>query len=476
MAIRPPLLLPTQRDPDIGRCPLPILSLVMDYFAALAYLQRLVDEWLARRGLAVRDENYVLRMRSLLHRLGDPHLCAPIVHIAGSKGKGSTAAMIAAVLSEAGYRTGLYTSPHLHTVRERLWVNKEIIGQRDFGRLVGELAPHLEAENSEGRYGRVTWFEAVTALAFLYFRERAVQWQVVEVGLGGRLDATNVHDQKAACVLTPISLEHTEVLGDTIPQIALEKAGIIVPGTAVVMGLQRESAAEVFRQVCVERGAVLHEVAKECALAPGPFAAEGQEFRLRTPYGTYRLRIPLLGRHQLENAATAVLTLEVLRTQGVAWNEQALRIGLDKVRWPGRTEVLKRRPLLVVDGAHNSDSARRLRETLRQYLGVSQAILVVGVLEDKDLAAIAEEMAPLAAYVLATRSQSPRARDAGQVATAFSTQGIPTSIEPSVGAAIDAALAIAAPEDTICAFGSLTVAAEAREHVLGLMPEVLQPS
>lgn len=448
--------------------------MAMDYFEALAYLQPLIDEWLSRRGLAEREDHYLLRMQSLLDRLGKPQLCAPVVHVAGSKGKGSTAVLIGAALSEAGYRAGLYTSPHLHSPRERIQVNGEMISQADFGRWVGELAPHLEAENRDGRYGRVTWFEAVTAVAFLYFRAATVHWQVLEVGLGGRLDATNMHKVKVACVLTPISLEHTEILGTTIPQIAMEKAGIIVPGAEVVMAPQRESAAEVFRRVCAERGAHLHEVAKECALAPGAITSEGQEFGLRTPNGIYRLRTPLLGRHQLENAATAVLTLEVLRKHGVDWDERTLRRAFEKVRWPARIEVLKRRPLVVVDGAHNADSARRLRETLQHYLGRSQVLLIIGVLEDKDLAAIAEEIAPAATTVIATRSQSPRALEPGRVAVAFSVHGVPTTIEPTVGAALDAALAMATPDDAVCVLGSLSVAAEAREHLLGLLPEVLR--
>jgi dihydrofolate synthase/folylpolyglutamate synthase len=443
----------------------------MEYTEALRYLDSLADEWVSRQGMAVRSEDYIPRMKSLLARLGNPHLCAPIVHVAGSKGKGSTSVMIAAGLTSAGLHTGLYVQPHLHTVRERISIDHTLIDKDEFGRLVGEVRAHVDAENADDKHGRVTWFETITAMAFMYFRDQGVDWQVIEVGLGGRLDATNMHEEKAACVLTPISLEHTAILGDTIPKIAMEKAGIIVPGAQVVMAPQRESAADVFRAVCAERGAFLHEVASECALAPGRTSSDGQDFKIRTPNGTYSLRIPLLGRHQLDNAATAILTLETLRSQGVEWSEVTLRQGLAAVRWPARCEVLRRRPLIMVDGAHNGDSARRLRETLQTYLGVSSALFVVGVLDDKDLDAIARETAPIAASVIATGPKTARARSAHEVAGAYAELGVPTQIRETVDQAVEAALSMVTPDQAVCVFGSLYTAAEAREYLLGLEPE-----
>jgi dihydrofolate synthase/folylpolyglutamate synthase len=219
----------------------------MDYRHALRFLLGLSDwERLPATGAALplvqarEAARFNLeRVRSLLARLDNPHLGRATVHIAGTKGKGSVAAMIECVLRAAGVRTGLYTSPHLHRMTERIVVDGEAISPDDFGRLAEPLREAVEAENADGRHGQITTFEALTALAFLYFRERAVQWQVLEVGLGGRLDATNVVDDKAVCVITPISLEHTAVLGDTVGQIAAEKAAIVTPGATVVMGLQR---------------------------------------------------------------------------------------------------------------------------------------------------------------------------------------------------------------------------------------------
>jgi dihydrofolate synthase/folylpolyglutamate synthase len=412
------------------------------------------------------------RVRSLMARLGNPHLGRDTIHVAGSKGKGSVAAMIASVLRAAGVHAGLYTSPHLHRMTERIAVDGEAISADDFGRLTEPLRDAVEAENADGPAqpgGQVTTFEALTALAFLYFRERAVQWQVLEVGLGGRLDATNVVEEKAVCVITPISLEHTAVLGKTVGQIAAEKAAIITPGVTVVMGLQRESAAEVVRRACAERGAHLLEVAQACALTRLGFSSEGQDFRLRTPRGTYGLRLPLLGRHQLENAATAVLALESLADRGLAIPEPALRRGLEEVRWPARLEIIRRRPLVVLDGAHNVDSVRRLCQALEEYLSYSRAIVVVGFSADKDIGAIAAELErlPRLARVIATRSPHPRAAPADAVAAAFLEREIETTWEGDVPAALEVALSLAAPEDMVCVMGSLFVAAEARRHILG---------
>ena len=401
-------------------------------------------------------------MRSLLARLHSPHLGRRTVHIAGSNGKGSTGAMIASVLQAAGEPAGLFTSPHLHRFVERISVEGEPIAPEAFGHLMGELAPQIDAEDADGSYGAVSTFEALAALAFLYFREREVRWQVLEVGLGGRLDATNVFDEKDVCVIMPIGLEHTAILGDTVAQIAEEKAAIITPGTTVVMAPQRESAAEVVRSVSSEREATLIEVAEACALSRSGSSLDGQEFTLRTPGGTRKLRIPLLGRHQLNNAAAAALALDAIKI-----DEAALRQGLAALRWPGRIEILRRQPLVIADGAHNRDAARALVRTVREDLGRSSAVLIVGCSGDKDMDALADELAPLATQVVATRSRHPRAIEPREVARVFAERDVPVAVEEPVGAAVDAALAQAAGEAVI-ACGSLFVAAEAREHLLGV--------
>ena len=408
-------------------------------------------------------------MRSLLARLGDPQIGRKTVHIAGSKGKGSTAAMISSVLQAAGASVGLYTSPHLHRFVERISVDGKPIDVERFGGLMEELLPQIEAEDAEGSRSAVSTFEALTALAFLYFRERDVSCQVLEVGLGGRLDATNVLDETAVCVIAPIGLEHTAVLGDNIGQIAGEKAGIITPGATVVMAPQREAAADVIQRVCLERKATLVEVAQQCELSRESGGRDGQDFSLRTPQGTYRrLHLPLLGRHQLNNAATAVLALEALAPHGIEIDGAALKRGLAALRWPARVELLRRQPLIIADGAHSRESARALTRTLREDLSRSDAVFVIGCANDKDVAALAEELVPFTTQVIATRSRGPRAMEAKFVAQAFAERGAPVTVREPVGAALDTALAYAETGDAVVACGSLLVAAEAREHVLGV--------
>jgi len=412
-------------------------------------------------------------LRNLLSRLGEPQHGRGSVHITGSKGKGSTAAMIAAMLQGCGLRVGLYTSPHLHTIRERMQLNGVPIPPEEFARLTSLIRPHAEAVDQSGT-GRVTTFELLTALAFLHYREQGADWQVIEVGLGGTLDATNVLDEKDLCVFTPIGLEHTQVLGSTVAQIATDKAGILRRGVAAVMALQRESAAEVLRAACSAQQARLVEVANDCQLSRGKVSLDGQELRLRTVAADYRIRLPLIGRFQAENAATAVLSLELLtdRVGGsrLPFTPATAAAGLAAVRWPGRVEVLKRSPLIVVDGAHSPDSARRLAQTIREELPHRAFYLIAGVSADKDLQAIAAAFAPLDPVVFATASHHPRAADAATVGRVFQELGLMVRQAPDVAAAVDAAVAEAGSGDLVLATGSLFVAAEARETVLGLAP------
>lgn len=439
------------------------------YADALRFLHRF-DNYeftpLSRASAATLD---LRRMRGLLARLGDPHTGRRTVHITGSKGKGSTAAMIAAMLRGAGHSVGLYTSPHLHRETERTQIDGRPLSEEEFVRLMDELIPAVGLANASGEFGQLTAFELRTALAFLAFRRHALDWQVVEVGLGGRLDATNVLDEKDACVFTPVSLEHTQILGNTVAEIARDKAGILRRGTRAVMGLQRESAAEVLRAACAALDVPLTEAAQACQMAPGRVSEDGQEMRLRTPRSEYRITLPLLGRHQLENAATAVLSVEQLA--GVVAPPEVVRTALAEVRWPGRLEVLKRRPLLVVDGAHNADSARRLAQALRAHFSFRRLFLVVGLNQDKDIAAFARELAPLQPEVVATRAQLARAAAPTDVAAAFAALDLAVRQSPDVAAAVESTLEEAGPADLICVTGSLYVVAEARAWVLGVVPD-----
>ncbi len=407
-------------------------------------------------------------VRELLKELGDPHLGRVTVHIAGSKGKGSVAAMVESILRAGGVKTGLYTSPHLHRFTERIVVDGEAVTPEEFAEGVSEVKDAVEQLQKRLPERELVTFDVLTALGFLLCRRREVQAQVVEVGLGGRLDATNVFEKKDCAVITNIGLEHREILGDTVAEIAREKAGIIVPGCPTVMAPQRESAADVIREVAAERGSTLIEVAGVCNIRRDLVASDSQTFRLRTPGGGYQAKLPLIGRHQLDNAATAVVAVEQLKAAGITVDEDTVRRGLEEVRWPGRIEIVKRRPLVVVDVAHTADSARRLRDALADYLHVDQATVVIGVMGDKDLEGIAMAIEPVTRRVIATRAEHPRALNPEVIARLFGDMGIESYWEATVGGAVDMGLRVSTPSDAIVILGSVALAGEARAHILGL--------
>jgi dihydrofolate synthase/folylpolyglutamate synthase len=445
----------------------------VNYQEAVNYILSFTN-WEQAPAVAYEARKFDLRrMRSFLARLGDPQRGRRTVHIAGSKGKGSMAAMAASVLRAAGFKTGLYTSPHLHSFRERIVFDGEPIPEDDFARLTEEMVPHAATENESARFGTVTTFELLTTLAFLYFRDRGAEWQVLEVGLGGRLDATNVVDDKDVCIICPIELEHAAILGDTPAKIAAEKAAIIQKGNAAIMGVQPYSeAAAVIRQAAVKAGAEFVDVAaiyRWQLLEPD---TAGQSFRLEGPNGVRELRLPLLGRHQLENAAAVVAAIEALQARDVAISEDALASGLAATHWPGRLEVVGREPWIVLDGAHTPEAALRLRQALEEYFTFQKAIFIVGFSNDKDLHSIASALKPIAWRAIATQSGHPRALAPEAVAEAFEEQGIAVNSVADVAEAVEAARAVAGPQDLICVLGSIFVAAEAREHLLGLTATV----
>lgn len=440
----------------------------MNYREAVDYLLKFGDLERAPAGSRSAHRFDLRRVRSLLTRLGDPDHNRRGIHIAGSKGKGSTAAMLAAILHQAGYHVGLFTSPHLHSFCERIAVDGELISEADFARLADKIAPHVAEENRRATFGQLTTFELLTAMAFVYFQERDALWQVLEVGLGGRLDATNVIESKEVCIITSLGLEHTDILGERIEQIAAEKAGIIRVGVPVVLAPQmHRQGAEVVRRTAQQNSAPLVDVSSLYAWELLDSDQSGQSFRLRGPTGERLLRIPLLGTHQLENAATAVAAVEVLVRAGAIISEESIRRGLATVRWPGRMEVMRQQPLVVVDGAHSIESARRLRESLRRYFPRRRRLLlVVSLLSDKNIQAIAQELGVAASLVLATQSQHPRAAPADQIATAFRRAGASARVVPSVKEALGQAIGETAENDVVCVTGSLSVVAEARSLLL----------
>ena len=445
----------------------------MDYQQAVDYILSFTN-WEQASAQAYAARKFDLRrMRSFLARLGDPHMGRRTVHIAGSKGKGSMAAMIASVLRAAGYRVGLYTSPHLHSFCERIAFGGAPIPEPDFAHLTEAMMPCVVQENEEGRYGRLTTFELLTALAFMRFRALDAQWQVLEVGLGGRLDATNVVDDKDVCVIGAIGLEHMDILGDTPGLIAAEKAAIIRPHSRVVMGIQPYGEArQVIEQAACKSGCVLVDVADSYSWQRTAWDLRGQSFHLARSGSERRLRIPLLGRHQIENAAVAVAAIDALNENGAGISEDAICEGLLKTEWPGRLEVLGREPWLVVDGAHTPESVERIMQAIEDHFPFRRACFIVGVSEDKNIESMAALLRPLAGQVYATRSSHQRAAPPGRVAEAFRHCGAAVQVTAGVEEALQLAAGLAEKDDLICVLGSLFLVAEARACLMGVAATV----
>lgn len=442
----------------------------MDYKTALHRLLGLVDfeRYLGPRGS--RTKFNLARMAALLQSLDNPHLNTPTVHIAGTKGKGSTTAMVSSVLTSQGYVTGMFISPHLHTFRERICVNGTPVSEAEFCSLVDEVWPHQERVGQDGEYGPPSLFETLTAMAFLHFRRLKADFQVLEVGLGGRLDSTNLVCP-SVCVITPISLDHTAILGDSVEQIAMEKAGIVKPGVPVISAPQPPEAKEVVRRVCRGNSAPLVEVGSDIRWREGPSSLDGQSFRVEGRLGYHQLRMPLLGDYQLENAATTVGALESLVEQGHEISSRAMVEGFSNVDWPCRMEVLQRGPLVVADGAHNPYSMQRLCRGLPRYFRFRRLVSIFGASRDKNLERMIDALAAMDPVVVATRSRHPRSAAASSLAQTFALKGVEVYQADGVAEALERARSIAGQEDVILATGSLFVAAEVREAVLGLEPE-----
>jgi len=439
---------------------------------ALDFIYSFID-YERQRGPRTRQTWDLRRIEKLLARLGNPHLNARTVHIAGSKGKGSTAPMVASVLTAAGYKTGLYTSPHLHLYNERIRIDGKYITNDEIVALVEKIRPEVEAVNRESPAPNehLTTFEITTAIGFAHFAWQQADFQVVEVGLGGRLDATNVVRPEVS-VITSISYEHTDILGNTLTAIAGEKAGIIKPGGTVVVAPQAEEAAAAITAIARRQNARQINVGRDVTYKYLGFADGKQSLSIRGRLDTYEITIPLLGKYQLDNAATAVAALEVLIEKGYAIPKQKIIEGMAKVQWEGRLQILNRKPLVVADGAHNQDSAHKLSEALKQYFKYRKAILIIGMSADKDIAGIVGELAPRFDRVIATRSVHPRSMLTAPIAAEFKKHQMEIQQTEDISVALPMALRMAGENDLICITGSLFVAAGAIEQalVLGLKP------
>ena len=398
------------------------------------------------------------RTLELLQKVGDPHRKLKFVHITGTNGKGSTAAMVASVLAQAGLRTGLYTSPHLWRFHERFQVNGQPIPDDTLGRLAQQV---LQA--GTGMEDRATEFELMTAVGMLYFLEAGCDIVVLEVGLGGRLDSTNVIPAPEAAVITNIGLEHTQELGNTRALIAQEKAGIIKLGCRTILYHQSREVEEVVEEACRRTGVEL-TVTRPEELELLSLSPLGQTFRYR---GQGPFRISLLGEHQLQNAAVALETLWALRDQGWPVTGQAIEKGLEKTVWPARMELARRHPDVLLDGGHNPQCMAALHKALEQLYPGKKLLFLTGVLGDKDYPAMMGELLPLAKAFVTITPDSERALSAQDLAAYLESRGGQATPCQTTQEGLERVLELAGPEDTVCVCGSLYMIGQVR-HLLGL--------
>jgi len=430
------------------------------YDRALDYLYSFVDYSLKHASELAKADFNLERMVALMAELGDPQRAYPVIHVAGTKGKGSTSALCAAALQAAGHKTGLYTSPHLLDYAERLRVNSQPVSHTEFVELVEAIKPAV------AHTPKLTTFEITTALGFLYFARAKVDVAVIEVGLGGRLDATNILTP-AVSVITTLSHDHVLVLGDTLAKIASEKAGIIKPGVPVVSAPQKEEALEVLERVSAERAAPLTLVGREVRFEPLTHSLDGQTFRIDVQAAAddrvdgkkprvFSMR--LLGWHQVVNATVAYAAL---KQSGLDVPDAAIHQGFATARWPARFEIARREPPVVFDSAHNQDSFARLHDTLELCFPGRTAYLIFGASEDKNIPGMFLEMKPKIKTLLITRSSHPRALPPDQIVPLADRAGLPHETVVPVEAAFARALELSQKDGSIVlSAGSMFVTAD----------------
>ena len=401
------------------------------------------------------------RTRELLGRLGDPHKKLKFIHIAGTNGKGSTAAMLASILERAGYRVGLYTSPFINRFNERMQVNGRQIPDGTLAELTALIQPYADAMEDSP-----TEFELITALAMEFFLREKCDIVVLEVGMGGELDSTNVIGAPEAAVITAMGLDHVKELGPAMADIARAKAGIIKEGGSVVSYGGNPEADAVIRQVCEEKGAALYQP-DFSKIVPGEFDLDGQSFAYGNwPCGSLPaggFRIPLAGRYQMNNAAVALETVKVLRLRGWDVSDEAVHLGLRETRWPARFEVMRRDPVFIVDGGHNPHGIKATAESLQRLFPGKKFTFVTGVMADKDVESILGLIVPLAEQFFTVRPNNPRAMKAEELAERISALGVKATPCASVAEGVAKAVAAEGPEGVACALGSLYMSGEVRE-------------
>lgn len=429
------------------------------YQDALDYLYSFIDYSLTRQLRYSPEKFNLARMSRFLELIGNPQNNFNSIHVAGTKGKGSICAMLNSILMCAGYKTGFYSSPHMVDFNERIRVGNTLISHAEIVAYVDQSKPFISLVE------HLTTFEISTALAFKFFSDKKVDFAMIEVGLGGRFDATNVITPLVS-VISTISFDHTAILGNTLSKIAFEKAGIIKMGVPVVSSPQKKTALKVIQRIAEEKDAPLIDAQKQFPLMAFSENLERQRFSINSGSNPIKLiNLPLLGAHQLENAGTAFAVIQELRKQGFEISDQAVRDGFANVQWPGRFEVIQREPLMIIDGAHNPESFRRLAETIKHLLPDRKVVFVFGVSEDKNVKSMLKIIQPLVEHLIITQSEHPRALGIYEIQAIANLLEIPNAAYSEVGQARDAAERFAGKNGVIIAAGSIFIAGAFRQMV-----------
>ncbi len=425
----------------------------MNYKEALEYIQG-TKTFGSKLGLD--------RIKMLVDLLGNPEKGLQVIHVAGTNGKGSTIAFMSSVLCQAGYKVGIYTSPGLYNFNDRIKINQKEIDDESVGKITGKIKEKIDVMLAQG-FEHPTEFEIMTALALVYFKEQECDLVILEVGLGGRLDSTNVIKTPMLAVITPIDFDHMDILGDTIELIAKEKAGILKRGTRLVLSPQREEAEVIILKRAERFDIPVHKV-DFSSINPISWDIDTQCFSVdQEEYKT-----SILGFHQTQNALVAIEALYALETLGVRVPQDALKKGLVMARWPARFEILDKDPLVVIDGAHNLQGVQILKENLKAYFGDKEIIFIMGVMRDKNYVEMIRELKPLMHKVYTVTPNNNRALSAVELQKVLEEEGVDSKACLGITTALESSLRDIGENQIICAFGSLYFMGELRASYLSL--------